>query len=636
MEFHGTLTLHGSVQGITCLRVAGALVVSGNLSVMNCRFRHGADELNKILDDVMARMKHFLPDDTDDDVNNEVDDDEWEESLMERVSKAPRLDNYGGGIHAAEVLHLNGTINITNCSAEKGGAIRTLNFSQLGGHVHIHNCNASAGGGIWSRHFTHESGKCQILQCNADAKKSRSFGDNRGQGGGIFVEELFRQSGGQVIIQRSAAHGWDLEGPFKIVNDHSFGGAVRASEFELSGGSLTIQLCASERGGGLATSKNQGKGTFTQSGGYLMIENCSGKHGGGIDTDIFHHSQGQLVAKDCHAENGAAIHTDTFMQTGGNLKFQNCSAKEKGGAVRSSHSFTQSWGHLSMDASERGGGLTTSKNQGKGTFTQSGGYLMIENCSGKRGGGIDTDIFHHSQGQLVAKDCHAENGAAIHTDTFMQTGGNLKFQNCSAKEKGGAVRSSHSFTQSWGHLSMDASERGGGLATSKNQGKGTFTQSGGYLMIENCSGKHGGGIDTDIFHHSQGQLVAKDCHAENGAAIHTDTFMQTGGNLKFQNCSAKEKGGAVRSSHSFTQSWGHLSMDECVAASGGAIAAEDEFWLEGGDVTIQGCKAQRTGGAIATAHFHQMSGSLAVQGCVAHVGGGGIDAASFELAGEGL
>ena len=424
LEFHGTLTLHGSVQGITCLRVAGVLVVSGNLSVMNCGFRHFADELNKPLEDRLAHAERFLPDDTDDDVNNEVSEDEWEDSLMERVSRAPRLDNYGGGVHAAEVLHLNGTINITNCSAERGGAIRTLNFSQLGGHVHIHNCNASAGGGIWSRHFTHESGKCQILQCNADAQESIFFGENRGQGGGIFVEELFRQSGGEVIIQRSAAHGWGQEGPFKIVNDHSFGGAVRASEFELSGGSLTIQHCASERGGGLATSKNQG------------------------------------------------------------------------------------------------------------------------------------------------------------------------------------IR--------------------------------TFTQSGGDLMIENCSGKHGGGIDTDIFHHSHRQLVVKDCHAENGAAIHSGTFIQTGGNLKFRNCSAKEKGGAVRSSHSFTQSWGHLSIDECAAASGGGIAAEDEFWLEGGDVTIQGCKAQRTGGAIATAHFHQMSGSLAVQGCVAHVGGGGIDAASFELAGKGL
>lgn len=158
-------------------------------------------------------------------------------------------------------------------------------------------------------------------------------------------------------------------------------------------------------------------GDFRHLAGNLTIRECSAKEGGGIAATTLIQEGGTIVIQECHAQRGGAIYINTFDLRDGLFTVQGCTA-QKPADSNLEQSVDQWFSH--NFALARGGAIfcssSTSYSYGEPSSTsQSGGELVIRNCSAVRGGAIFTEgVFNQSSGLLRIQNCKAVFGGGLY------------------------------------------------------------------------------------------------------------------------------------------------------------------------------------------------------------------------------
>ena len=244
LEFEGHLTVVAKKpMAVSCLRFAGQVVISGDISMKDCH--------NYLFADLILL------------VHNSVKD--W------------HTDENGGGIYAVNlILQKSGKITIENCSSKRhGGAIYVKDsFTQEGGDMMIHNCQAGyQGGAVYAENnFTQNNGALRVEDCSASD-------------GGALRAGSFRQTGGNVSLFNCKAEGYggdggSIESRFlrALAGKKADGGGLYAGGFEQMGGWMMIHSCeAKKAGGGLRIWDK----IFRQDG-ELHVRQCSAQEGGAL------------------------------------------------------------------------------------------------------------------------------------------------------------------------------------------------------------------------------------------------------------------------------------------------------------------------------------------------------------------
>ena len=516
VEFRGHLTVVAKKpMARSCLRFAGQVVISGDFFVKDC-------QKQTILDatmDRMDRMRDYLPDNPADDMDNPVDDDEWEDSSLLEAT-----DGYthGGGIYAVNlILQKSGKITIENCSSKmNGGAIYVEDsFTQEGGDMMIHNCQAGyqemegsyngRGGGIYAVNLIlQKSGKITIENCSSISK-----------GGAIYVADSFTQEGGDMMIH-------NCQPGYKEMDDghthDAYGGGIYAVNLILQkSGKITIENCTSKGNGGAIYVED----SFTQEGGDMMIHNCQAAGYKEMDGSYFHGYGGGIYA------------VNLTLQKSGKITIENCSSISKGGAIYVADS-----------------------------FTQEGGDMMIHNCQAAGYKDMDGSYFHGYGGGIYA------------VNLILQKSGKITIENCSSNGNGGAIYVEDSFTQEGGDMMIQncqAQYQGGAVYAENN-----FTQNNGALRVEGCSASDGGALFVESFRQTGGNVSLSNCKAagyrtytglsESGGGLCAEGFEQMGGWMMIHSCEAKKAGGGLRIWDKIFRQDGELHVRQCSALKGGA------------------------------------------------------------------
>ena len=234
LEFEGHLTVVAKKpMAGSCLRFAGQVVISGDISVKDCH------------------------------------------NYWFAVLFAHTHEN-GGGIHAVNMIQKSGKITIENCSSKRhGGAIYVEDsFTQEGGDMMIQNCQAQyQGGAVYAENnFNQNNGALRVEDCSA------------GCGGALSVVS-FRQTGGNVSLSNCKAEGYggdggSIESRFlrALAGKKADGGGLYAGGFEQMGGWMMIHSCEAKKAGGGLTTYDK---IFRQDG-ELHVRKCSAREGGAL------------------------------------------------------------------------------------------------------------------------------------------------------------------------------------------------------------------------------------------------------------------------------------------------------------------------------------------------------------------
>eukprot|EP00435_Cladocopium_sp_Y103_P015428 s3200_g3.t1 len=420
----------------------------------------------------------------------------------------------------------------------------------------------------------------------------RNCSRSRGSGGAIRVDSDFQQLGGAVVIQNCTAkeHGGAISagghfsqrrGTLLIEDCAAFGergGAIASSNFTQEGGLLRIQRCRlwSVRGGGIIFDRE-----FFQQRGLIAIRNCSAT----VEARYHHHRTVQGVRghggaissshESLHRRESSAV----LRQSGGTLVIQNCSAEHKGGAIRSSD------------------------------LIQLDGALMIRSCSAMGGGAIEAYHLRIRNGTLSVDDSSAEFGGAILTEFLRLEGrGGLQIERCRAtKNGGGGVAVNQEFFQLDGFISIHdcgAGDHGGAILS-----KGIYKQSGGSMRIGSCSARlNGGGLYAKSALYQDGDLLFRNCSARRGGAIYSSSkgrqrglWQSEAARAVFENCSARTDGGALAVHFPGKLSLnGRTNFVNCSALDGrgGGLYVRGNPQLIASELFFQGCTASSEGAAV--------------------------------------
>ena len=183
------------------------------------------------------------------------------------------------------------------------------------------------------------------------------------------------------------------------------GGAIQAQNFLPHSGWVMIKNCsATSRGGAISV------GDFRHLAGNLTIRECSAKEGGGIAATTLIQEGGTIVIQECHAQRGGAIYINTFDLRDGLFTVQGCTAQKP--ADSDLEQSVDQWFSHNFLSLARGGAIFCSS-----STSQSGGELVIRNCSAVRGGAIFTEgVFNQSSGLLRIQNCKALYGGGLYAN----------------------------------------------------------------------------------------------------------------------------------------------------------------------------------------------------------------------------
>ena len=282
------------------------------------------------------------------------------------------------------------------------------------------------------------------------------------QGGGLY----HNNKAGTVTIEYSTFTGCRANGP----NDDIVGGG--------GGGVFTNAQSATVTGStfdSCITSVRQGAGFFhrrikTDTAGSVTVvkgctfENCTSKWcGAGMESDAWDITIERCNFTNCKASKGGAINVwadgqdETANNTSFNVKnckFDSCTATEMGGAIRSTslHTYlTDSTFNGCSSATNGGAVVCTNKKNTETVVTD----CTISSCHAKGDGGAifaakALQIRESSVGKTIIDGCSAKNGGAIQSGELTMSGGTIT--GCSATAKGGAINGTAKITMTGGTI----------------------------------------------------------------------------------------------------------------------------------------------------------------------------------------
>lgn len=407
----------------------------------------------------------------------------------------------------------------------------------------------------------------------------------------------------------------ELEGRLSIL------GAEGALCFRVLGhlrvsGSVSFRNCHGRRGevanlfaGGAIHSRN----VTISNAGSLRIQNCSSDNGGGIFA-LSLQLYGSADFLDCSSSfhGGGICVTVLQVFTQSSLKMQNCSSSGDGGSI-SAENFTQMGGVVDLRRSKANlGGSLWSKHM----ILVNGSFRVQGSFSDGGGGGLFAEYtLKHHGGTLELLDCMTQErlnaqGGCVRTEGYVQTGGVALFQNCRAlatlsavsESQGGAIFTGFFiqkgglaiFKDSWVQSVQQRADGGGIYADQR------IEQHGGWLTFQNCSAPRlGGAVALNHYDVQMGSawIQSEDAVASfdgcfaghSGGAVYSSAKMSLLGKMTFHNSSSDRKGGALRAMRGLTAT--SLSFSQCHSGQPGAAFAA------GGDVEVQeasfeGCNSE--------------------------------------------
>lgn len=405
-------------------------------------------------------------------------------------------------------------------------------------------------------------------------------------------------------------------------------------------GSVSFRNCHGPKGelasgfsGGAIHSRN----LTISNAGSLRIQNCSSDNGGGIFAFSFQ-LYGSAEFLDCSSRyQGGGIYADVLkVFPKATLKMQNCSAPGHGGSIWTAN-FTQMGGAVKIERSraELGGSLWSRK------ITLVNGSFGVQGSFSDSGGGclLAEYTFEHHGGTLQLRDCVVENrlnahGGGVRTEDYVQTGGVALFQNCRAvatqnvvgEGQGGAIFTGF-FIQTGGLAIFKDSQvqsvqkRGDGGAIYADQ---QIQQQGGRLIFQNCSAPRSGGA-VALYHYDlqrdAGWVQSPDSVASfdgclaghSGGAIFSSAKMSLLGKMIFHNSSSDKMGGAVRAKSGLSAT--SLSFSQCHSAQpGAALAASGDVQLQ--EASFEGCNSEMLS-VVMYVEGNLTAGHLNITGAVA-------------------
>lgn len=271
-----------------------------------------------------------------------------------------------------------------------------------------------------------------------------------------------------------------------------------------------------------------------------------------------------------------------------------------------------------------------------GSFTMTGGSLLIENSTaGESGGGLyvkDGD-FHHLGGNVTMFNSIAGiyGGGVYMNRGKYHLAGYLRFENCFATSAGGGLQARNFQRKNFGAFNQTPS----GVLEAKNCTAGLQYGEGGVMatqdsivagrvLVDGCRGSTAGCFEAkrllDI--KSTGSVVLRNCRAENYGGAFMGTAAAVRGKLDVINCSASV-GGTIYAVRRLFFAEGSLVRIEnsSAATQGGAIWA-GVISQGGGEISFRNCRSAMKGGAINSNEvFRQEAGSTSFTSCSSRLGG---------------
>ena len=291
---------------------------------------------------------------------------------------------------------------------------------------------------------------CEFNQCRAGY-----------QGGGVY----HNNTAGTVTIEYCTFTGCSANGP-----DDKKGGGGGGAFTNAQSATVTRSTFDS-----CVASIRQGAGFFhrrldTDAAGSVTIvkkcdfKNCKSKWcGAGMESDAWDITIERCNFTNCKASKGGAINVwadgqdETANNTSFNVKnctFDSCTATEMGGAIRSTslHTYlTDSIFNGCSSATNGGAVVCTNKKNTETVVTD----CTIRSCHAKGDGGAifaakALQIRESSVGKTIIDGCSAKNGGAIQSGELTMSGGTIT--GCSATAKGGAINGTAKITMTGGTI----------------------------------------------------------------------------------------------------------------------------------------------------------------------------------------
>ena len=328
--------------------------------------------------------------------------------------------------------------------------INTVEFSNIIFDGKDKNTQNGNGGAVNTDADNLKVSNCEFNQCRAGY-----------QGGGVY----HNNTAGTVIIEDCTFTGCSANGP-----DDKKGGGGGGAFTNAQSATVTRSTFDS-----CIASIRQGAGFFhrrldTDAAGSVTIvkkcdfKNCKSKWcGAGMESDAWDITIERCNFTNCKASKGGAINVwadgqdETANNTSFNVKnctFDSCTATEMGGAIRSTslHTYlTDSIFNGCSSATNGGAVVCTNKKNTETVVTD----CTIRSCHAKGDGGAifaakALQIRESSVGKTIIDGCSAKNGGAIQSGELTMSGGTIT--GCSATAKGGAINGTAKITMTGGTI----------------------------------------------------------------------------------------------------------------------------------------------------------------------------------------